>query len=34
MLTWDNSRVNAEDIAPEKAAPGAKRPARALPPKK
>jgi hypothetical protein len=34
MLTWDNSKVNADDIAPEKAAPGAKRPARALPPKK
>jgi hypothetical protein len=34
LLTWDNAKVNADDIAPEKAAPGAKRPARALPPKK
>jgi tetratricopeptide (TPR) repeat protein len=34
MLTWDNAKVNAEDIAPEKAAPGVKRPSRALPPKK
>jgi len=34
LLTWDNAKVNAEDIPPEKPAPGAKRPARAAPPKK
>jgi tetratricopeptide (TPR) repeat protein len=27
MLTWSGAKVNAEDIPPEKAAPGAKRPA-------
>jgi tetratricopeptide (TPR) repeat protein len=27
MLTWDTAKVNAEDIPPEKPAPGAKRPA-------
>ncbi|MGB6428969.1 MAG: hypothetical protein WBF06_00165 [Candidatus Acidiferrales bacterium] len=26
MLTWDQAKVNAEDIPPEKAAPGARRP--------
>jgi tetratricopeptide (TPR) repeat protein len=26
MLTWDTAKVNADDIPPEKAAPGAKRP--------
>jgi hypothetical protein len=25
LLTWENAKVNAEDITPEKAAPGAKR---------
>ena len=34
LLTWDNAKVNAEDISPEKAAPGAKRPAHTLAPKK
>jgi len=34
LLTWDNAKINAEDIPPEKAAPGAKRPAHTLPPKK
>jgi len=33
LLTWENAKINMEDIPPEKAAPGAKRP-RALPPKK
>jgi tetratricopeptide (TPR) repeat protein len=34
LLTWETAKVNAEDISPEKAAPGAKRPTHALPPKK
>jgi hypothetical protein len=34
LLTWENAKVNAEDISPEKPAPGAKRPAHTLPPKK
>lgn len=33
MLTWDNAKINTEDIPPEKPAPGARRP-HALPPKK
>ena len=33
LLTWENAKISMEDIPPEKAAPGAKRP-RALPPKK
>jgi tetratricopeptide (TPR) repeat protein len=34
LLTWEMAKVNAEDISPEKPAPGAKRPAHTLPPKK
>ena len=34
LLTWDNAKVNPEDVAPEKPAPGAKRAPRVLPPKK
>ncbi len=34
LLTWDNAKVNMEDIPAEKAAPGARRPAHTLPPKK
>jgi tetratricopeptide (TPR) repeat protein len=31
LLTWDMAKINPEDIPAEKAAPGAKRPARKLP---
>jgi tetratricopeptide (TPR) repeat protein len=31
LLTWDNAKINTEDIPAEKAAPGAKRPAHKLP---
>ena len=34
QLTWENAKVNTEDISSDKPAPGAKRPARTLPPKK
>ena len=34
LLTWENAKVNTEDISSDKPAPGAKRPARTLPPKK
>ena len=31
MLTWDNAKINMDDIPPDKPAPGAKRPARKVP---
>ena len=34
LLTWDNAKVNMEDIPEEKAAPGAKRPGRGAAPAK
>ena len=34
LLTWENAKVNTEDISSDKPTPGAKRPARVLPPKK
>jgi tetratricopeptide (TPR) repeat protein len=34
LLTWDNAKVNMEDIPDEKAAPGAKRPGRGAAPAK